>query len=145
METYKSEEQLIKCNIRTVFEKLSNPSIFKSHIEANLDRLPEEARENLDKVNFESDGITIESPMGPLKLGVLESTEPTRIVYGAAMSPVPFNLIINLEQLDEDSTRSSAEIQLDIPAMLRPMVAGPLKDGAKRFGIMLAQLPYDSL
>lgn len=145
METYKSEINRINCNIGTVFAKLSNPSIFQEQIEKNLDNMPEDAQENMRKVKFESDGITIESPMGPLKMAIQEVEEPTRIMFGAAQSPVAFNLIINLTEVDEENTDCETQLQLDLPIMLRAMVGGKLKDAARMFGEMLAKLPYKAL
>lgn len=145
METYKSDINRINCNIGTVFAKLSNPSIFQEQIEKNLDRMPDDARENLSKVKFEPDGISIESPMGPLKMAIQEVVEPNKIVFGAAQSPVAFNLIINLTEVDEENTDSETHLQLDLPLMLRAMVGGKLKDAAKMFGEMLTKLPYKEL
>ncbi|MBO4814970.1 MAG: hypothetical protein J5523_08455 [Muribaculaceae bacterium] len=145
METYKSDINRINCNIGTVFAKLSNPSIFQEQIEKNLDRMPDDARENMSKVKFEPDGISIESPMGPLKMAIQEVVEPNKIVFGAAQSPVAFNLIINLTEVDEENTDSETHLQLDLPLMLRAMVGGKLKDAAKMFGEMLTKLPYKEL
>ena len=145
METYKSDINRINCNIGTVFAKLSNPSLFQEQIEKNLDRMPDDARENLSKVKFEPDGISIESPMGPLKMAIQEVVEPNKIVFGAAQSPVAFNLIINLAEVDEENTDSETHLQLDLPIMLRAMVGGKLKDAAKMFGEMLTKLPYNEL
>ena len=145
METYKSDINRINCNIGTVFAKLSNPSIFQEQIEKNLDRMPDDARENMSKVKFEPDGISIESPMGPLKMAIQEAVEPNKIVFGAAQSPVAFNLIINLTEVDEENTDSETHLQLDLPIMIRAMVGGKLKDAAKMFGEMLTKLPYNEI
>ena len=145
METYKSDINRINCNIGTVFAKLSNPSIFQEQIEKNLERMPDDARENMSKVKFEPDGISIESPMGPLKMAIQEVVEPNKIVFGAAQSPVAFNLIINLTEVDEEITDSETHLQLDLPLMIRAMVGGKLKDAAKMFGEMLTKLPYNEL
>ena len=147
METYKSNEQRINCDINTIFSKLSNPSIFKAQIDANRDRLPQEAIDNLDKVQFEDDAIAIESPMGPLRLAVNheQSAMPNRIVYSAAQSPVAFNLVIDLKEAGEQETDSVTALELDIPIFMRAMVGGKLKEAAAKFGEMLAKLPYASL
>lgn len=145
MESYKSDLQEIACDIYTVFSKLSNPEVFKAQIEKNIDKLPDDARENLNKVQFEADAITIESPMGPLKLALTEKEEPGKIVFVAAQSPVAFNLLITLEPVDEERTNALAELQLEIPMMLRAMVGGQLKQGARQFGQMLAKLPYKDM
>lgn len=147
MDTYKSETTRINHSIETIFEKLSNPSVFHSQIEANRDRLPEEARANIDKVQFGPDSISIDSPMGPLKLAIdPEQTQaPGRIVFTAAQSPVAFNMMIELTPVSENETDSVASLQLDLPFFLRGMVGKQLEEGAKKFGQMLAMLPYGNL
>ena len=147
METYKSNPQRIGCDIDTVYSKLSSPAVFRAQIEANLDRLPEEARANLDKVQFEEDAIAIESPMGQLRLAVdhEQSQMPGRVVYTAAQSPVKFNMVIDLHPVGEQETESVAALQLDLPLMMRAMVGGQLQQAAVKFGEMLAQLPYQNL
>lgn len=147
LDTYKSDAQRINHNIITIFEKLSNPSVFQAQIEANMDRLPEEARANIEKVQFNTDSISIDSPMGPLKLAVdpEQSQAPNRIVFTAAQAPVKFNMLIELTAVSETETDSVASLQLDIPFFLRAMVGKQLEEGAKKFGQMLAMLPYDNL
>ena len=147
METYKSEPQCIACDIHTIYNKLSSPSVFKQHIDANRDRLPEEAAKNLDSVQLEDDAIVIESPMGPLRLAIdhEKSEEPGRIVYTAAQSPVAFNMTIELTALEDNQTQSVAALKLDLPIFLRAMVGKQLEQAATKFGEMLAQLPYSAL
>ncbi|MBQ7690567.1 MAG: hypothetical protein IJT30_05145 [Muribaculaceae bacterium] len=147
METYKSNPQRIGCDIDTIFSKLSSPAVFRSQIEAHLDQLPEEARANLEKVQFEDDAIAIESPMGQLRLAVdhEQSQTPNRVVYTAAQSPVRFNMVIDLNPVGEQETESVAALQLDLPLMMRAMVGKQLEQAAAKFGEMLAQLPYQSL
>ena len=145
MDTYKSDKQVIDCDIATVYGKLSNPAVFKQQLEQNIDKLPEEARAQLQNLKFEDDGVVIESPMGPLKMGIVEKVEPTKIVFGAAQSPVPFGLIVELKEMDADHTESMATLQLELPMMLKMMVCNKLKDGAKMFGNMIARLPYREL
>ena len=81
MESYKSDKIVIDYGIDVIYSKLSDPRVFKAHLDANMDRLPAEAREHLEKVKFEDDGISIKSPMGALKLSVAESVEPTMVKY----------------------------------------------------------------
>ena len=147
MESYKSQEQVIACDIDTIYDKLSNPAIFEAQINAHRDRLPQEAIANLDKVKFEPDAIVVESPMGPLRLAVdaNQCQRPGRIVYSAAQSPVAFNMVIELQPDGEGQTRSVAALELDIPLFMRAMVGSQLKQAADKFGEMLAQLPYASL
>ena len=145
MSSYKSDPQLIACDIATVYSKLSDPSSFKKTIDANVDSLADDARENLKKVTFDADAITIESPMGPVKLVVAQKVEPTMITYAAAQAPVNFSLVINLEPVDDNTTRSQAELQLDVPVFIKAMVGPQLERSAKQFGEMLSKLPYKNM
>jgi len=145
METYKSDKVIIDHNIDVVYSKLSDPRVFKEHIDKNLDRLPEEAREHLQSVKFEDDGISVDSPMGPLKLSVSESVAPSMVKYTAPSSPVPFGLTINLQAIDDTHTESITEINIELPFMLKAMVGSKLTDGAKKLGELIAKLPYGEM
>ena len=119
--------------------------MFKAHIDQNIDRLPQEAREHLDKVKFEDDGISVESPMGTMKLSVSESVAPSMVKYTAQSSPVPFGVTINLEAIDESSTQAVTELNIELPFMLKAMVGSKLSEGAQKMGEMIAKLPYGEL
>lgn len=145
MSTYKSDYNDINYNIATVFAKLSNPQVFKAQLDKNLEKMPDEARENIEKLQFDEDGISIASPMGPVKLSVADSIEPSKVVFAAQNSPVKFQLVIDLQEIDTATTRSLATIDIDLPLMIRTMVGGQLSEATKKIGEMLAQLPFDDL
>ena len=145
METYKSDKVIIDHNIDVIYSKLSDPRVFKAHIDSNIDRLPDEAREHLEKVKFEDDGISVDSPMGALKLSVSESVAPSMVKYTAQSSPVPFGLTINLQAIDESHTESITELNIELPFMLKAMVGSKLTDGAKKIGELIAKLPYGEM
>ena len=143
MDNYKSEQQIIDCNINTIYSKLSNPELLKNHIENSFDKLPDEAKANLDKVQFDTDGILIDSPMGQLKLALKDCQEPSLVRYEAQESPVAFALNINLQENGEDQTFAVADIELDLPVFVRAMVGGKIKDAAQKFGELLTKIPYE--
>ena len=147
MDTYKSEKQVIACDAATIYSKLTNPAVFQAQLEANADKLPAEARENLGMVKFGADSISIQSPVGEIAMAVdhAQSVEGRKVVYAAQQSPVPFSLVVNLEARNEEETDSVAEINLDMPFFMRAMVGSKLTEGAKKFGELLAQLPYRNL
>ncbi|MBR1934782.1 MAG: hypothetical protein IJ835_01870 [Muribaculaceae bacterium] len=145
MSTYKSEFNTINCDINTVYSKLSQPATFRDQLEKNLDKMPDDAREHLEKVHFEADGISIDSPMGPMKLSVAESVEPSLVRFAAQNSPVAFHLDVELEPVDAATTRSRALIDIDLPFFMRTMVGNHLGDAVNRLGEMLARLPYNDL
>ena len=147
MESFKSTPHIIACDAATIYSKLTNPSLIHQQIEANADRIDSEARQHLDTVKFTEDSISIQSPMGEVTLALDHENciEGERIVYTAKESPVPINMVINLERQDDASTMSSAELQLKLPFFMRKMVEGPLQEGAERFGDLLSRIPFDRL
>ena len=147
MESFKSDPHAIQCDAETIYSKLTNPSLIQQQIEANADRMDEEARQHLDAVKFTSDSIAIQSPMGEVTLALdHENSIPgQRVVYTASQSPVPINMVVNLEAQPDDTTMSTAELQLQLPFFMRKMVEGQLREGANRFGELLARIPFDRL
>lgn len=147
METFKSSPHVIACDAATIYSKLTNPSLIKQQIEAHADHIDEQARQHLDTVKFSEDSISIQSPMGEVSLSLdhENSIEGQRVVYTASSSPVPINMVVNLERQPDDTTMSTAELQLNLPFFLRKMVEGQLQEGAERFGELLARIPFDRL
>lgn len=147
MESFKSDPHAIACDAATIYSKLTNPSHIQQLIEANADRIEGEARQHLDTVKFGDDFIAIQSPMGEVTLALdhANSVEGQRVVYTASQSPVPINMVINLEAQPDDTTMSTAELQLQLPFFMRKMVEGQLQEGANRFGELLARIPFDKL
>lgn len=147
MESFKSNPHIILCDAATIYSKLTNPSLIKNQIDAHAEQIDGEARQHLDTVKFSEDSIAIQSPMGEVTLALdkEKSVEGERVVYTASSSPVPINMVVNLEPQEDQTTMSTAELQLELPFFLRKMVEGQLKEGAERFGQLLARIPFDRL
>jgi hypothetical protein len=147
MESFKSNPHAIACDAATIYSKLTNPSLIKNLIDAHADKLDGEARQHFDTVKFTEDSIAIQSPMGEvaLELDHENSVEGQRVVYTATSSPIPISMVINLEPQADETTMSTAELQLNLPFFLRKMVEGQLQEGANRFGELLARIPFDRL
>ena len=147
MESFKSTPHVIGCDAATIYSKLTNPSLIQQQIEANADRIDEQARQHLNTVKFTEDSISIHSPMGEVALSLdhENSIDGERVVYTASSSPVPINMVINLAGQADGTTMSTAELQLQLPFFLRKMVEGQLQEGAERFGELLSRIPFDRL
>jgi len=147
MESFKSTPHAIACDAATIYSKLTNPSHIQQLIDSNVDKIDGDARQHLDTVKFSEDSIAIQSPMGEVTLALdhENSIEGQRVVYTASESPVPINMVINLEAQPDATTMSTAELQLQLPFFMRKMVEGQLQEGANRFGELLARIPFDRL
>lgn len=147
MESFKSSPHAIDCDAATIYDKLTNPSLIKRQIDAHAEQIDDDARRHLDTVSFTQDSIAIQSPMGEVTLALdhENSIEGQRVVYSALQSPIPINMVINLEPQPDQTTVSTAELQLNLPSFMRRMVEGQLREGAERFGQLLARIPFDRI
>ena len=147
MESFKSTPHAIACSAATIYSKLTNPSLIKQLLEEHADKIQGEAKQHLDTVKFTEDAVSIQSPMGEVTLSLdhENSIDGERVVYTASQSPVPINMVINLEPQPDDTTMSTAELQLKLPFFLRKLVEGQLQEGANRFGELLALIPFDRI
>lgn len=143
MDLFKSDIAKINCGIDKIYAMLSNPESFND-IAAQL---PEEVKAKFTgKATFDKDSITlVADPVGEIKLNIVERVAPNKVVFAAAQSPVPLQLVVNLEKLSDAETNAYAELGVELNPFIRPMLSKPLQDGAKKFGEMLSKLPFDLL
>jgi hypothetical protein len=142
MDSFKSKETIIFCNVEKVFNKVSNPGCFKGLV----DQLPADAKDKLKDATFSDDAITIKGgPVGEVTLKVTEKEPFSKIIFTAVQSPVPLNAIVYLEKVGEEETKAIAELSVALPVFLRPMASKPLQQGAEKLAEFLRVLPYDKL
>lgn len=87
-----------------------------------LDKVPESEREKLGGVSFEPDSITIATQqVGNVKFRVVERNASS-VKMVSEGSPLPIHMNIDMQPADA-ATDVTCGIEVDLPAMLRPMVA----------------------
>ena len=150
MSTFESKVKQIPHRQDTVFatlSDLSNLQALKDGIEQNRDRLPEEAREHIDKLRdlrFDADSIAIQAPMvGEVRLRVIDREPCKTIKFETENSPIALNMWIQLLPTSETSCKMKLTVKGDIPFMLKAMVSKPLQDGVEKVADMLAMIPYN--
>lgn len=139
MAKYSSKPVEVSASAGDVFDKVSDISSFQQ----KLDSLPADLREKVGNVKFSDDTITITAPpVGDMVFKVVErvrpESNPGAVVLAAQQSPVPLKLAINISPELHTPTTVSADIDVDIPAMLRPLVGGKMQEAADKFGEMLS-------
>ncbi len=144
MANYKSEDVTLGVPVERAFAKLDNLEGLGELIKnAPADKIPAEQRDMLDKISVTSDTISFPSgPMGEIRLRKVKSVEPTLIELAGEGTPVPMSLKLHLLPMGETACTANVEIDLQIPAMLKPMVNGPLKKMTTEFANMLRQMPF---
>lgn len=144
MATYKSEEVPLKASAESVFQRLSNFESLKSLLaQVPEDQIPADKKEMFESINLTNDSIELPGgPVGSIRLKVVERTSPSRITLKGEGTPVPLQLQLNLNPVDDSSCRAQAKVDIEIPAMLRPMIAGPMQKMTEQFASVLRSIPF---
>ncbi|MDE6332892.1 MAG: hypothetical protein K2L80_09870 [Muribaculaceae bacterium] len=111
-----------------------------SSLEGAVAALPEAERSRIGDVKFTADTLSIKTPqVGELKFQVVERN-PQKVVFRTVTSPLPLELSVNLNPLDDSNTELSTAIDVEIPAMLKPMLGGMMQKAADSFGDLMVKI-----
>ena len=136
MATYTSKPAVIPASASSVSEKFSDFTLLQSH----LDALPAEERSKIGDISLTPDSIVLKTPqVGDITLKVIERT-PGRVALTAVGSPVPMNLALDITPVDEQSTRLVASMDVEIPAILKPMLGGTLQKAVDQLSDVMKRL-----
>lgn len=144
MATYKSDEVPLKASAENVFERLSNFESLKNLLaQVPADQIPADKKEMFDSIRLSSDSIELPGgPVGSIRLKVVERNAPTRITLRGEGTPVPLQLQLDIHPIDESACHAQAKIDLEIPAMLRPMISGPMQKMTEQLASVLRAIPF---
>lgn len=134
MAKYSSKPASVSAPVNDVYKSLTNIEAFQQR----LDSIPEEQRKQIGDIKFTNDSITLNTPqVGELQFVVVERKENERLVFSAAKSPIPLTLAVNLNAKNETETEITSVIDVEIPAMLRPLIGGKLQEAADKFSELI--------
>ena len=92
-------------------------------------------------MEFTADSFKIQTPqVGDITFKVMERHTPERIVFGTESSPVPLTLALDIIPAGDASSTVTAAIDVEIPAMLRPLVGPQLQKAADQLGSLITTL-----
>ena len=102
--------------------------------------LPEEQRAKIGDVRFEKDAIVIKNPhIGEMAFNVVKRS-PDCVVFKAD-GMIPLTISVLLESVDDDkATDVTTVLDIEIPAMLKPIIGGKLQQVADTFGDLVARI-----
>ena len=143
MATYKSEVVSLAYPAETVFGKLSNLEGFGGILKnVPADKVPADQLAMLEQVRVTPDTISFPAgPAGEVTLKVAETDAPNLIRMEGFGTPVPMSLTLHITPLTPETCESYVQIDIQIPAMLKPMVNGPLQKMADQIAQMPRQVP----
>ncbi len=137
MATYKSNPQPVNRSAEELFEHFSD----LSRLQGALDGLTEEQRKQVGDVHFSADSIRIVTPqVGEIAFEVTERVHPSKVVFGTKSSPVPLTMEVDIKPVSESASEVQTLINVEIPAMLRPIIGPQMQKAADKFGELMAGL-----
>lgn len=111
-----------------------------SNIERVRDKLPEDKVKDL---TFDADSMSITTPMGAVKLVIIEREAPKTIKFETQESPLPFNFWIQLLPVTETSCKMKLTIKADLNPFISGMVKKPLQEGIEKIADALQMIQYE--
>lgn len=145
MASFKSASSPINASAEKVYEKFSNLDNLASLLKRVPDgTVPSEQQELLENIQIDSDSITMPGgPVGSLRLVIAERRKPTLIRLEGEGTPVPLSVSMHIQPTGPDTCNAQAEIEIELPMMLAPMVKGPLQKMADQFGDVMKAISFD--
>lgn len=144
MAIYSSNKVTLNAPAEVVYEKLSNLENLKALLnKVPADQIPEDKRQMFENIVITPDTIEIPgAPMGNLVFRVAERKAPNYIRLNGEGIPLEIALVLKIEPAPENKSYGRVDIDLDIPAMLKPMIGGQVQKIADQFGTVLAAVPF---
>ena len=136
MTKFESSVKQIPYPVENVYRNISD----LSNLERVRDRVPED---KLQDFQFDSDSVQVSvSPVGTIKLRIVEREENKCVKCETEQSPMPFNLWIQVLPVTATESKMKVTVKADIPFLLKGMVSGPLQDGVEKIADALSQIPF---
>ena len=136
MTKFESSVKQIPYPVEAVYRNISD----LSNLERVRDRVPED---KLQDFQFDSDSVQVSvSPVGTIKLRIVEREENKCVKFETEQSPMPFNLWIQVLPVTATESKMKVTVKADIPFLLKGMVSGPLQDGVEKIADALSQIPF---
>lgn len=131
-------------NLQCLRDALNNPALAQ-HLPADVpaDKI-EEFKQYVEQMEFDADSISVASPIGNVKLVVVERDEPKCIKFAGEGTPVPLNLWIQLLPHEGGQSKMRITLGAEVNMFMKAMVAKPLKqatDGLAQILTMVGSAP----
>ena len=144
MSIYSSDKITLNAPANTVYDKLANLENLKGMLDkVPADRIPEDKRQMFENIRITPDTIEVPGgPMGNLLFRVTERKAPSLIKLQGEGIPVEMSLALHLEPLSDTSSTAKVDLDINLPAMLKPMIGGQIQKIANQFGEVLGAIPF---
>lgn len=137
MAKYSSQPVTINGSQADVYNKISNLGAYQEL----LDKMPDDLRQKAGDVRFTDDAIIINAnPVGEIRLEIIDRHEPDLIKLKASNAPVPMFLSLELDKETNSTTKLVSVIEVDVPAILKPMIGPKMQEAANQMATLVGRL-----
>lgn len=133
---FESSIRRIPYSQQSVYNMLSD----LNNIDKVKDRIPKDKRKDLV---FDADSISIKSPMGDIRLHIVEREPPECIKFETEESPLPFNFWIQILPVDTLTSKMKLTIKAEMNPFIKTMVQKPLQEGIEKIADALQAIHYE--
>jgi hypothetical protein len=139
MTEFTSEIKTLPHNQQTIYEVLSD----MDNLEKIKDKIP---TDKVQDFTFDRDSCSFSvSPIGKLKISIIDREPPKTIKFAADQAPVDVNMWIQLVPVTENETKMKLTVKANLNPFLKPMLSKPLQEGIDKVAAILTALPYETL
>lgn len=135
MATFESSVRQIPHSQQAVYNMLSD----LSNIDRVKDRIP---ADKLNDLTFDTDSMSISTPMGAVKLKIVDREEPKCIKFETEQSPLPFNFWIQVLPVTDTTCKMKLTIKAELNPFIKGMVSKPLQEGIEKIADALQMINY---
>lgn len=135
MATFESSVRQIPHSQQAVYNMLSD----LSNIDRVKDRIP---ADKLNDLTFDADSMSISTPMGAVKLKIVDREEPKCIKFETEQSPLPFNFWIQILPVTDSTCKMKLTIKAELNPFIKGMVSKPLQEGIEKIADALQMINY---
>lgn len=135
MATFESSVRQIAYPQQSVYNMLSD----LSNIDRVKDRIP---ADKLNDLTFDADSMSISTPMGSVKLKIVDREDPKCIKFATEESPLPFNFWIQILPVTETTSKMKLTIKAELNPFIKGMVSKPLQEGIEKIADALQMINY---
>lgn len=91
-------------------------------------------------MEFTTDSVSLQSPVGAVTLRIVEREAPKLVKLQAENSPIPISLWLQLLPETDTTSRLRVTIGAEINIFMRGMLSGPLSKAAESLASVLAMV-----
>ena len=137
MTKYTGKTSVVNLPVAEISDKFADMSTFND----KLAGMPEDVRKHMGDLTFTSDSVCMDTKQaGKVVFKVTERDD--RHIVLACSFPLPISLTIHLSPVADDAaqTEVSTDVDIEIPAMLRPIIGPQMQKVADHFSTAMGSI-----